>query len=217
MTAKRRNLLRPLKAIDFSIEDDYELSLLELLEALELVTPPAQQFEKERPEPEFEDRQLRGREAYQRGKVFEREVGTLYKLLGFDVDDSRKIAGVQFDLSIHLRRGISFDAAVECKELRVTAKERDQIIAANAILKQEFPSWQHAVVSSRGFADDSRTALEKLGISCTTYQQLLQDLVPLEQYVQRFVLEFEEWVADEKKLARPRLVHPALCARRIHQ
>ncbi|MCK6619638.1 MAG: TIR domain-containing protein [Calditrichaceae bacterium] len=190
------DLIRPLKYIDFRNPDDYPLRFRELAEALDLVAPAFERREREKPE--FEERELRGRETYKRGKVFEQEVATLYKLLGFEVGDSQKIDGIQIDLTIHQKRGISIDAAVECKDLRVTAKERDQIIAASVAVRQKYPAWRSVVISSRGFAEDSRTALQNQGIECKTYPELLRELLPLEQYVQGIIRDYEERLNDPK-------------------
>ncbi len=191
------DLLQPLKYIDFRNPEDYSIRFRELLEALDLVLPTFESREREMPD--FEERELRGRDAYKRGKAFEQEVATLYKLLGFEVGDSQKISGVQIDLTAHQRRGFSVDAAIECKDLRVTAKERDQIIAASAVVRQQNPAWRMVVVSSRGYADDSRTALQSQGIDCKTYPELLNELVPLENYVQGFTEEYERDVNDPEK------------------
>ena len=170
-------LIKLLKPVDFRTADDYAIRLRELIEALELVKPVA---EPERAEsPHFEEREMRGREAYRRGKDFEEEVATLYSLLGYGVDRSRKIEGVQFDLCIHQSRGgLPVDAAIECKDRQVTATERDQILAQHIILAQKCPGWRTVVVTARGFADDARNALESVGIVCRTHTELLNELVP---------------------------------------
>jgi WD40 repeat protein len=190
------SFVKQLKPIDFRNREDYPIRFRELMEALDLLPPKFESREREKPE--FEERELRGREAYKRGKAFEQEVATLYKLLGFEVGDSQKIDEIQIDLTIHQKRVISVDAAVECKDLRVTAKERDQIIAASAAVRQKHPAWRMVVVSSRGFSEDSRTALLAQGIDCKTYPELLSELVPLEQYVQGLIRDYEEWFKDPK-------------------
>ena len=206
-------LIKPLKFVDFRNPDDYAIRLRELIESLDLVRPVA---ECERAEPpHFEERELRGREAYRRGKTFEEEIATLYSLLGFQVDRSRKIQGVQFDLCIHQSRGgLPVDAALECKDCQVTAAERDQIIVRREILLREYPGWRMVAVTSRGFADDARNALERLGIICKTHTELLNELFPLETYVQGLVRDHETWFNDPERgwggrdlFVRPWVVH----------
>ncbi|MEK7830275.1 MAG: toll/interleukin-1 receptor domain-containing protein, partial [Acidobacteriota bacterium] len=83
------DLLADLKAIDFTNNDDFELSLLKLLEVVEDKPRPRHDdvFERHFLDREFDksDKAERGLRSYKRGKSFEEEVATLYRLFGFDV------------------------------------------------------------------------------------------------------------------------------------
>ena len=128
------------------------------------------------------------------GKSFEEKVAAVYRLFGYKAEPRRVIEGVQVDLFVHKREaGFSIDAVVECKDKRVTAKERNQILAEQRVVQQKYPAYRWLVVSSRGFAEDIKTALEAVGITCRTYDQLLHELIPLENYVRGLVLDFEDF------------------------
>ena len=157
----------------------------QLLEALEL---PEREtgFEDTLQFREHEVRSLRARRlAQHKGKRFEDEVATLYRLLGFEVTEGTQVSGIQIDLQIRKREGgLITQAIVECKDTRVTAKERNQILAQQNIAQKKLPKHRWITVSSEGFAADTRAALEEAGFDCVTYAELLRDLVPLDSYVE---------------------------------
>jgi len=204
--------LRTLISLDFRNPADFDLRMRQLLEALDL---PRRDFALE-PEEAFLERELtpadRGRRAYRRGKRFEDEVATLYDLLGFNVTRDRKLAGVQIGLQIEKREGgLTTQAIVECKDKQVTDKERDQILARKAVAQAVLPKHRWLAVSSRGFAARTRAALEKAGIDCTTYSELLAELVPLGTYAEHLIAECEEWVNDPQGWAgRDLFIRPDL-------
>ncbi|MCX7837899.1 MAG: TIR domain-containing protein, partial [Anaerolineae bacterium] len=185
--------LRNLVYIDFRNDADFDLRVRQLIQALDL---PRREFvdESEWREVEIEPTK-RGRLAQVRGKRFEDEVATLYRLLGFEITQDTQINGVQIDLQIQKREGgLTTQAIVECKDLRVTSAERDQILAQQNIIQRVQPRWRWVVVSSQGFSADARAALESAGIDCTTYAELLRELVPLDSYADGLIREFEEWM-----------------------
>jgi len=124
------DLIAPLKYLDFRNADDRDLRFRQLLQALDL---PRREFAQEE-EFEFREHELelsrRGRLGYVKGKRFEDEVATLYRLLGFEVKQDTQLSGVQIDLQIQQKiGGLLTQAIVECKDKRITANERDQILA----------------------------------------------------------------------------------------
>jgi len=87
-----------------------------LIEALDL---PRREFAREE-EIEFREHKLdpaeRGRRNYAKGKRFEDEVATLYRLLGFETKQDVELSGVQIDLMIQQKLGgASIEFIVECK------------------------------------------------------------------------------------------------------
>ncbi|MCI0490602.1 MAG: TIR domain-containing protein, partial [Blastocatellia bacterium] len=196
--------------IDFCKKDDFELRLRELIESLDL---PRKEFAQE--EIDFREHDLdpsrRGRVSYKKGKRFEEEVATLYNLLGFEVKTDVQLGGMQIDLVIEQKvGGLTIQAIVECKDKRITANERDQILAQQNVVQKKHPAYRWIAVSSQGFAADTRTALEEAGVSCVTYAELLRELVPLDRYVEGLISEYEAWRDDRWKgedwFVRPDLI-----------
>ncbi len=92
--------------------------------------------------------------------------------------------------------GVPVKAIVECKNKRITAKERNQIIAQQSLIHQKMPNCTSIAVSSWVFSPDTRAALEKIGICCLTYAELLSELVPLSNYVAGLVEQYDTWIAE---------------------
>jgi len=98
-----RNIL----SIDFRNEVDFDLRFRQLLQALDL---PRREFEQEK-EVVLEkgvlglDISRQGRVTYKKGKRFEDEVATLYRLPGFEVKQGAQLSGVQIDLQIQQKIG----------------------------------------------------------------------------------------------------------------
>lgn len=127
--------------IDFRNLDDFDLHFRQLVEALDL---PRREFSREE-EVEFREYELdkskRGRLSYKKGKRFEDEVATLYRLLGFEVKQDVQLSGMQIDLQIEKREGgLRTQAIVECKDKRIAAAERDQILAQQNLVQKNFRS-----------------------------------------------------------------------------
>ncbi len=191
-------LFRNILHLDFGNEADYDLRFLQLLQALDL---PKDQHADNEPSGFREhriDRAELGRVAQRKGKRFEDEVAKLYELLGFEVKRDVQIDGVQIDLMIEQELGgVSWQAIVECKDAQVTSAYRDQIITQKTIVQQRLPACRWVAVSSRGFAADTRSALEAVGIDCVLYRDLFKKLVRLEPVVQAIVDDYERHV-DER-------------------
>lgn len=214
--------LRGILSVDF--RQDFEMPFRQLMQALDL---PRREFSDRYPnrdEADFDlrDRRLdsaeRGRRSYSKGKRFEDEVATLYELLGWKIARDIQVSGVQIDLMIEKRDGgLLTQAVVECKNKRITADERNQILAQQNIIGREMPRHRWIAVSSEGFAADTRAALERAGIDCTTYNGLLNEIVSLDRYVESLRGEYEDWVNDEKRWQgdRHRFIPPKLQADRM--
>ena len=186
--------------VDFRNEADFDLRFRQLLEALDL---PKREFAAE-PEAGFIEHDVpraeRGLIAHRRGKRFEEEVATLYRLLGFEVTPDTEVSGVQLDLQIKKREGgLTTQAVVACKNARITAKERDQLLAQQNIAQKKLPKHRWIAVSAQGFAADTRAALEEAAFDCVTYPELLRELVPLDDYAEGLCTDHEAWVADPEK------------------
>ncbi|MFN0110843.1 MAG: TIR domain-containing protein [Blastocatellia bacterium] len=194
------DLLADLKAIDFTNNDDFELSFLKLLEVVEDKPKPRPDnvFERHFLNREFDisERDLR---SYKRGKSFEEEVATLYRLFGFDVKQDVQLNGMQIDLLIEKREGgLLTQAVVECKDKKITAAERDQILAQQSVALRANPRLRWIAVSSLGFAADTRAALESAGVDCVIAADLRRDLLPLEDYVGGLIADYERESIQER-------------------
>ncbi|MBI4664520.1 MAG: NACHT domain-containing protein [Verrucomicrobia bacterium] len=132
--------------------------------------------------------------------IFENEVATLYRLLGFEVKQNTKLCGIQIDLMIEKREGgLHCQAIVECKDNQVTAADRDQILAQQNLAQHRLPKFRWIAVSSIGFAADTRVALEGAGIDCATYSDLLRELVPLDNYAKLLISQIENEINDQER------------------
>ncbi|HEY3135111.1 MAG TPA: TIR domain-containing protein, partial [Blastocatellia bacterium] len=190
--------LKNILYIDCRNDDDFDLRLRELVKALDLP-----RRETARGEWLFERREYdlgpdeRPRLALKKGKGFEDEVATLYRLLGFDVKQDVQLSGFQIDMMIEQKQGgLLTQAIVECKDKRITADDRNQILAQQNLAQKQLPVFRSLAVSSQGFTADARAALEGAGVSCTTYAELLRELVPLDRYVDGLIAEYETWIGE---------------------
>ncbi len=208
---KIKPTLRPLIYLDFRNDDDFDLRLRQLIEALDL---PRREFARDE-EIEFREHRLdpaeRGRRNYAKGKRFEDEIATLYRLLGFEAKQDIELSGIQIDLAIQQKTGgMTTHAIVECKDKRITSTERDQILAQQNLAQRKLPRHRWIAVSSQGFAADTRAALEDAGVDCVTYAELLRELVPLDNDVDGLIADYEKWVGErwegEDRFIRPDLV-----------
>jgi TIR domain/Restriction endonuclease len=184
--------------IDFRNKPDFDLRFRQLLQALDL---PRREFERE---PDFEFREhdfdatKRGRLAQKKGKRFEDEIAKLYELLGFTIKRDTQLHGFQIDLQIEKREGgLHTQAIVECKDKRLTADDRNQILAQQNLVQKKVPRFRWIALSSQSFAADTRAALEEAGVDCTIYPELLRELVPLDRYVENLIAEYEAEVGQK--------------------
>ena len=209
---KIKPTLQGLLYLDFRNEADFDLRVRQLIEALDL--PKREPEPEERPE--FREHEVdvreRGRWAHRKGKRFEDEVATLYRLLGFEVTQDTEVSGIQIDLQIRKREGgLTTQAIVECKDKRITSAERDQILAQQNLAQRKLPKFRWIALSSQGFAADTRTALEDTGVDCTTYPELLRELVPLDTYTDHLIDEIKGWIDDPQNWAgRDPFIRPDL-------
>src|SRR5712691_5228425 len=188
---------RSLLHIDFRNRDDFELRFRQLIEALDL---PRNTFARAE-ELVFREHEIdlarRGRLGQTPEKRFADEVATLYRLLGFEVQRDVQLSGVQLEMLIEQKLGgVPFQIVVECRDTRLTAAECDQILAQQHRVQRQFPMHRWIAVSSQGFTAEARVTLENTDVICRTYAELLSELVPLKQYAEGVITEFEAWVTE---------------------
>jgi len=188
--------LKSLIYIDFTKPDDFDLNFRALLNNLDLKSEYDDHLTYD-----LEDNVIslsqRGKKAYDRGKTFENEVETIYQLLGFTVKRNIQISGKQIDLIIEKKLGGAWlEFVVECKSATIGANERDQILALQNIVQKQKPLYRWIAVSAKAFTPDARRSLEDCGVSCVTYKELINDLVPLTSYVEKLKQAYEDWIAE---------------------
>src|SRR5262249_54791180 len=143
---------------------------------------------------------------------FQNEVAVLYRLLGFDTKLDSRSATSPSRLTIEQRSGgLLAQADVVCEDKRITGEDSERILLKrHKRTRRTERGFQLIVVSSRGFAEEARSALKKAGAAYRTYHELLCELVPLDDYVTGLIAEYEKWVAEnwrgEDWFIRPRLL-----------
>jgi WD40 repeat protein len=189
--------LRPILSLDFRNNDDFELRFRQLIQALDL---PRREYASEE-EFEFREHRLdpaeRGRRGHEKGRRFVDEVAAIYRALGFDVKQEGADPGARNGLQIQKRDGIRLrQDFVECSDKLITAVERDQILIRQTLLQKKFPRHGWIAISARGFTEDARATLEDAGFDCGAYAELLRELVPLDNYVEGLIDDYEKWVRE---------------------
>ncbi len=183
--------------LDFRIPEDREFRVRQVVEALEIVRDETKSADTKNEDLVERDPSLRGLRSQAKGRLFEDRVAEVYRLLGFDVKQDVKISGVQLDLLIEQRfGGFRTQAVVECKDKRVAADDRDQILAQQNVVQRANPRLRWVTVSAQGFAADTRTALESAGVDCITYSELMRELVPLEDYAAGLIADYNHYRAE---------------------
>ncbi len=197
---KVKPTLQGLLYLDCRNDADFDLRFRQLIEALDM---PKRGLEAE-DRAELRERELdlreRGRLSQRKGKRFEDEVATLYRLLGFEVTQDIEVSGIQIDLQIKQRiGGANLRYLIECKDTKVTANERSQILERQLLAQKKLPGFRCMAVSSIGYASAARAALEENGVDCTTYTELLRELVPLDAYAEHLIAQIDDEIADPEK------------------
>jgi len=72
----------------------------------------------------------------------------------------------------------------------------DFYLTGQNLAQKKLPAYRWIALSSEGFAAETRLALEEAGVSCLTYAELLRELVPLDQYNEHLISEYETWVTE---------------------
>ncbi len=210
---------RALHPLDFHNEDDFELRFYQLLEALDL------------PAWGFNWANAKG-PAPTNGARFVEAVASLYRALGFELEKelpatltpavSSTLPGARMDFLLRKNlAGFVTEALVKCFGHPPTATEWEQLLELLRTARQQYPRYKQLLVFAQPLAAEARSQLETEGVSCTTYADVLQELVPLEEYARKLLDREQRWRAEhwasEDRFIRPLLadeseeaVQPAL-------
>jgi hypothetical protein len=181
-------LFRNLAFVDFRHAEDYHLALRELIRALDLRRDSVKNAN---PSPLPPASPARTHQVDRPSKFYD-ELMILYKILGFEVSEWDGAARTRFDITQTLV-GIQLRAVVDCRDKRLSADERNEIVALWVKYQQRYRDGRWIVVSIDGFSDGSRSELEKSGIDCVSYDELIQEWVPLGVYVNSLVTQLDDW------------------------
>jgi WD40 repeat protein/uncharacterized protein YjbI with pentapeptide repeats len=122
------------------------------------------------------------------GKPFEGEVAFLFDLLGYEVKQNIQLAGMHIDMLIEKKEIlVPLRFIVECKDRVIDRDDLDQIVVKQKRALKLGLDCHWITVCSLEFTALSRTALEGAGITCVTYRELLNEVVPLEPYVKELI------------------------------
>jgi len=178
---------KKLKPIDFRNNDDFELRVRQLLEALDL---PRQEFIA-KAEDRFREYPMESRDK-PNTKPFVEAAAALYRLLGYSVKTPKN---APFDLQIEQKRGgVPSQAVVFCVETYCTIQHSAPIVQYFNKSKK-LGTYQWVVLAAQGFSEESYDQLNT-HLNCATYAELLSELVPLEPYVQRLIANYEKQIAE---------------------
>ncbi|MCP5107085.1 MAG: NACHT domain-containing protein [bacterium] len=136
------------------------------------------------------------------GKTFEKNIGEIFRLMGFDVEHNLRIAGYEID--IHFKKKKSFGTKYEhyicdCKDYkRPVGKETVnkfyavQQSVVRELDKQKYGTDCEAVIVSRsGFTVSAKKSAKILGITLTTYGELLANLMNFDRYLSTLIRDYE--------------------------
>ncbi len=190
--------------IDFRVKEDFGLKFRQLLEALDLFHDKKSSIKKSTSPENFLN------QPYEKDIQFQNDVAKIYRLLGFNVKNIVSTGGENIDFIVEQKiGGINVRAAVKCSGRRITSNECNQILTSSNAIREKHPAWRWIAVSAKGFAPDARDALEKTGVSCLTYSELLGALAPLDRYVESIISKYEKW-ARNKWNGRDCFIRPEL-------
>lgn len=179
--------LTALSPIDFSNEEDFDLRLRQLLEALDITQREAgirnqlkalfRWVRLDKSEQEFKDM-----------------IAELYRLFGFEVKVGFQVKEAKVDLWVERRSGgFSFRMMIECIEHQPTPKQIEALLEKYKLVRSQLPSVGCMVVTAQDLSSETLSLLERAGIRGMTYAELLRSLVPLDQYAKNLIAEIEEW------------------------
>ncbi|MGH9837420.1 MAG: pentapeptide repeat-containing protein [Blastocatellia bacterium] len=192
--------LSELRPIDFSNDEDFELRLCQLAEALDVPVrnaPEAPNIKDGKPGISAALNSLfRWIGLKEPGSRIGDGVADLYRLLGFETVRDQKLNEVPVDLLIEKRTGgINTKTVIECHERLDREDELDALILRQRRIRQVFPKIDCLVVTAQPLDEPARAKLENSGISHITYPALLGEVVPLDGYVGKGLARHGQWRA----------------------
>jgi len=163
-----------IKSVEYINEADFETIVQEILEAVDW---------KKNINVEIKD------------EIFRNKVKTLYSLFGFRVKYSSTIDHLIIDEKDRgsTRKEIikSLDHEIEEKELKDILNTRKNIIAS-----EKYASFKYIIAALKNIEPDIRSEFETKNIEFNTYNELLDELFPLKEYVKELVTSYKNTTAE---------------------
>jgi len=123
--------------------------------------------------------------------LLKKDVKTLYTIAGYTFKEDATQNGTLMINQKHC--GIINKNLVECIDGTVDLKECGRLIN----IKNTDKSRGLIIVSSKGFDDNARSILEDNHISCLTYHELINEILPLDNYIREQIKTYEKKVLDQ--------------------
>jgi WD40 repeat protein len=117
---------------------------------------------------------------------FEKDTAQLYRLMGYEMEVNKSIAGSQIDIFLTVKNpiGVSY-YIVECKhwEKNLSKSVVDEVENNLKAVQKEYPGCRAIIVAKTGFARQAKEYAEKLNITTKTYDELLREIIDFDRYV----------------------------------
>jgi hypothetical protein len=117
---------------------------------------------------------------------FEQDTAQLFRLMGYEAEVNKSIAGSQIDIFLTLKTPIeTYYHIVECKHLEKNLGKPvvDEVENNLKAVKKEYPGCRAIIVAKTGFSRQAKEYAEILSITTKTYDELLRGIINFERYV----------------------------------
>jgi len=138
----------------------------------------------------------------EKGTNFEKEVLTLFDLMGYKVEHDVTIGNRQIDIYGKKYNPPSdiFKIAIECKDYagKVDVKDIDSFFAKISQSLLERTIDRGFMISRSGFTNTAKEAAKRNGIVCQTYNDLLRSMANFDHYIDDLIDNFQKSVISKR-------------------
>ncbi len=117
---------------------------------------------------------------------FEQDTAQLFRLMGYEVEVNKSIAGSQIDNFLTVKTPLEVNYyIVECKhwEKNLGKSVVDEVENNLKAVQKEYPGCRAIIVAKAGFTREAKEYAAKLNITTKTYDELLRGIINFERYV----------------------------------
>ena len=117
---------------------------------------------------------------------FEQDTAHLFRLMGYEAEVDKFIAGSQVDVFLTLKTPVETTLyMVECKhwEKNVDKTIVDEVENNRKAADREFPGCRAIIVAKKGFTKEAKTYAQSLNVTLKTYDELLNGIINFNRYV----------------------------------